>query len=330
MLVKRLEDLDYRINQYRLEGHQVARSRRRLEALARSTEATQALLEALTRILRVEEGKLEQGAGLFHKGLERLMIEDLVAVENLEVFKAAGQYAAVRYRLSDIEEEVAEAERALEARRGREEHLGMLERWRADLSDELDVDQKATNALLHQRLDLQLAVADREDDLRDLADAADYLEAALSALEDGITAGTRVRDVDRRDLAVVANLQPARSRQFQLIELVHHVQLAYRTLGQLIDHLQGIEHLQVRSREPERILGDFLEALLIDHYEGGAPKHALKALRDAHQYLLQVRDALRARYSDVEDEIEALGVRQQELFHLSIDDRVKRATRTAP
>jgi len=43
-----------------------------------------------------------------------------------------------------------------------------------------------------------------------------------------------------------------------------------------------------------------------------------------------VRDALRARYSDVEDEIEALGVRQQELFRLSIDDRVKRATRTAP
>jgi len=330
LLVKRLEDLDYRINQYRGEGHQEARLRRRLDALLRSAATTQAMLDGLTRILRVEEGKLEQGTGLFHKGLERLMIEDLVAVENIEVFKSAGQYAAVRYRLSDIQEEVADIERALDARRGRAEHQGMLERWRADLFDELDVDQKAGNALLHQRLDAQLRAADLGDDLRDLSDAAEFLEAALSALEDGITAGTRVRNVDRRDLAVVANLQPARSRQFQLIELLHHVQLAYRTLGQLIDHLQGIEHLQVQSREPERIMGDFLEALLIDHYEGGPPRNALKALQDAHMYLLQVRDALRARYADVEDEVEALGVRQQELFHLSIEDRVKRATRTSP
>ncbi len=330
MLAKRLEDLDYRINQYRCEGHQESRLRRRLDALLRSSADTQALLDSLTRVLRLEEGKLEHGTGLFHKGSERLMIEDLVAVENLEVFKSAGQYAAVRYRLSDIEEEVAEIDRTLEARRGRQEHLGMLERWRAELFDELDIDQKAANALLHTRLDVTLQVADREDDLRDLSDAAEFLEATLAALEDGITTATRVRDVDKRDLAVVANLQPARSRQFQLIELLHHVQLAYRTLGQLIDHLQGIEHLQVQTREPERILADFLEALLIDHYEGGHPRHALKALQDAHQYLLQVRDALRARYGDVEDEVEALGVRRQELFHLSIEDRVKRATRTAP
>jgi len=190
LLVKRLEDLDYRINQYRGEGHQEARLRRRLDALLRSAATTQAMLDGLTRILRVEEGKLEQGTGLFHKGLERLMIEDLVAVENIEVFKSAGQYAAVRYRLSDIQEEVADIERALDARRGRAEHLGMLERWRADLFDELDVDQKAGNALLHQRLDAQLRAADLGDDLRDLSDAAEFLEAALSALEDGITAGT--------------------------------------------------------------------------------------------------------------------------------------------
>jgi hypothetical protein len=326
LLAKRLEDLDYRIAQYRRENHHESRLRRRRDALARSLEATEGLLVGLTRILKVEEGKLEQGMGLFHKGLERLMIEDLVAVENLEVFKAAGLYAPARHRLSDIGEEAAEIDVLLEVRKERHEHLEMLEGWRADLFDSLDADARAQNALLHQRLDAWLQVADRQDDLEDLSEAGEFLESTLSALEDAITAGTRVRVVDKHDLAVVSNLQPARSRQFQLLEMVHHVQLAYRTVAQLIDHLQGIEHLQVHVREPERILQDFLEALLIDHYEGGPPKHALQALTDHHKYLLQIRDGIRALADSVGTEIESLEVEEDELFHLSIDQRVRRAS----
>jgi hypothetical protein len=263
--------------------------------------------------------------GLFHKGLERLMIEDLVAVENLEVFKAAGQYSAVRHRLADITEEVADIDSAIEARRDRHEHLDMLESWRAEMFDALDLDGKAQNALLHQRLDAWLKVADLGDDVEDLAEAGEYLESTLSAIEDAITAGTRVRTVEKHDLAIVAALQPPRSRQFQLMEMVRHVQLAYRTVAQLIDHLQGIEHLQVHMREPERLLADFLEALLIDHYEGGPPKHAMQTLTENHIYLLQVRDGLRARVDDVEREVESLEVQEDELFHLSIDHRIRRA-----
>ena len=324
MLAKRLEDLDYRIAQFRREAHHESRLRRRRDALAAALERTEGSLATLTRILRVEEGKLEGGMGLFHKGLERLMIEDLVAVENLEVFKAAGQYSAVRYRLADIGEEVADIDAAIESRRDRHEHLDMLESWRADMFDALDLDGKVQNALLHQRLDAWLKVADLGDDIADLAEAGEFLESTLSAIEDAMTAGTRVRVVDKRDLAVVSSLQPPRSRQFQLMEMVRHVQLAYRTVAQLIDHLQGIEHLQVHMREPERLIADFLEALLIDHYEGGPPKHALQTLTESHMYLLQVRDGLRARVDDVERDVESLEVKEDELFHLSIDQRIRR------
>ena len=325
MLAKRLEDLDYRIAQFRRESHHEQRLRRRRDALAAALQRTEGTVSTLTRILKVEEGKLEGGMGLFHKGLERLMIEDLVAVENLEVFKAAGQYSAVRHRLADITEEVADIDSAIEARRDRHEHLGMLESWRAEMFAALDLDGKAQNALLHQRLDAWLKVADLGDDIEDLAEAGEYLESTLSAIEDAITAGTRVRAVDKHDLAVVAALQPPRSRQFQLMEMVRHVHLAYRTVAQLIDHLQGIEHLQVHMREPERLLADFLEALLIDHYEGGPPKHAMGTLTENHMYLLQVRDGLRARVDDVERDVESLEVAEDELFHLSIDNRIKRA-----
>ncbi len=328
MLAKRLEDIDYRIMQYRRSAQEEVRLRRRRDALVRALEAAEAHLGNLTRVLRVEEGKLEHGAALFHRGVERMMIEDIVAVENVEVFKAAGQYSAVRYRISDVEEEMAELEQVVGQRRPHGDHREMLERWRAELYDELDRDARTQNALLHQRLDVELRDADLEDDTRDLAEAADYLEAALAALEDAITSGTRVRDVSKRDLAVVASLQPARSRQFHLMEMVHGVQLAYRTSNILVDRLQGIEHLQVRMREPERALGDFLEALLMDHYEGGPPKHALGACKEMHQYLLQVREALRARLEDVEVEREALQVRDQELFRLAVDARARRVVRS--
>jgi hypothetical protein len=328
VLAKRLEDIDYRIMQYRRSAQEEARMQRRRDALVKALGGSEALLGDLTRVLRVEEGKLGHGAGLFHKGVERMMIEDLVAVENVEVFKAAGTYSAVRYRISDIEEEMAELEQVVEQRRPHGDHRAMLEQWRAELYDGLDLDARAQNALLHQRLDVELRDADLEDDARDLAEAADYLEAAMTALEDAITSGTRVRDVSKRDLAVVANLQPARSRQFHMMEMVHSVQLAYRTAAILVDRLQGIEHLQVRVREPERALADFLEALLMDHYEGGPPKHALGALKQTHQYLLQVLEALRARLEDVGVEREALQVRDQELFRLAVDARVRRVTRS--
>ena len=86
MLERRLEDLDYRIAQYRRDGMQEERLRRRRDALLASHAATHDLLEIMNGVLHGEESKLDHGVHLFHHGLERLMVEDIVAVENLGVF----------------------------------------------------------------------------------------------------------------------------------------------------------------------------------------------------------------------------------------------------
>lgn len=323
MLGKRLEDLDYRIAQYRREGHLEERLRRRREALVHAHSSTIDHLEDLTRTLNAEEAKLGEGARLFHRGVERRMVEDIIAIENLSVFKAAGLYTPMRERVEDIEEEVKEINSVLERRHDHHAHLEMLEDWRADLYERTDRETRANENLLSRRLDTWLEIADREEDIGDLEDAKLILEDALMALEDAISHTTRVRQVTKRDLAVVANLQPPRTKQFLLIEAIKHTTEAYRATCRLMDNLHGIEHLQVHIRGPTRILSGLMEALLLDHYEGGTPRHVLRELHDHHLYLLQIRDALVRRREDVEREIEGLQEEEDELLFRSIDQRLR-------
>ena len=323
LLEKRLEDLDYRIAQFRREGQREARLRRRREALLNSHAITHRTLEELTEVLLAEERKLGTGMSLFHHGLDRRMVEDIVEVENLSVFKAAGQYTALEERLADVEKEVAQINATMERHRDHREQLAMLEEWREDVFAKADRFVRERNALLHQRLDAWLQVADREDDLEDLDEAAAVLEDVLMALEASIAAGTRVRLVTKRDLAVVANLQPPRSKQFMLMETVKKAKEAYRHASVLIDTLQGIEHLRVHIRNPARILDGLMEALLLDFYEGDRPRHSLRDIHDHHLYLLQVREAIRQRKVDVDNEIEALKLEEDELLLLSIDRRLR-------
>ena len=245
MLEKRLEDLDYRIAQYRREAQGEDRLRRRRQALLASHARTREHLEAMNHVLRSEEAKLEGGGGLFHHGLERLLVEDIVSVENLDVFKAAGQYTALQERLEDLEAEVAKINGVLERRKDHHEHLSMLEEWREDLYSRSDRTTRERNANLHDRLDAWLRVADREDDLEDLDEAYAALENTLMSLEAAIAAATRVRQVTKRDLAVLANLQPPRTKQFLLVETLRNTIEGYRHASILIDTLQGIEHLSL-------------------------------------------------------------------------------------
>jgi hypothetical protein len=263
---------------------------------------------------------------LFHHGLDRRMVEDIVEVENLSVFKAAGQYTALEQRLADVEREVGQINATMERHRDHREQLAMLEEWRGDVYGRADRFARERNALLHRRLEAWLRVADREDDLEDLDEAAAVLEDTLMALEASIAAGTRVRQVSKRDLAVVASLQPPRSNQFMLLETVRNAREAYRHASVLIDTLQGIEHLRVHIRDPARILDGLMEALLLDFYEGDRPRHALRDIHDHHLYLLQVREAIRQRRADVEGEIEALKLEEDELLLLAIDRRLKHRT----
>ena len=92
MLKKRLEDLDYRIAQHMREGQDEKRLQRKRTHLLKAHAAEVDHQSELRLVLQREEDKLEAGTGLFHRGLERLMVEDIVAVENLEVFKASGGY----------------------------------------------------------------------------------------------------------------------------------------------------------------------------------------------------------------------------------------------
>ncbi len=323
MLERRLEDLDYRIAQYRRDGQQEDRLVRRREALLASHAATHDKLEAMNHVLHDEEGKLDHDVHLFHRGHERRMVEDIVAVENLGVFKAACQYDTLVKRLEDAEREVMEINSILERRKDHHEQAAMLAEWRDDVYSRADRDDRERNALLHGRLDVWLRVADKEDDLDDLDEAASVLEDTLMAMEASIAAGTRVRRIDKRDLAVLANLQPPRSRQFLAIEMVRKAKEAYRHANVLIDTLQGIEHLRVHIREPIRILDDMMEALLLDHYEGDRPFHALRAVHDHHKYLKQVRTTLKKRHLDVEQEIDDLKLEEDELLLLTIDRRLK-------
>jgi hypothetical protein len=245
-----------------------------------------------------------------------------VSVENLEVFKAAGQYTALQERLEDLEAEVAKINGVLERRKDHHEHLSMLEEWREDLYSRSDRTTRERNANLHDRLDAWLRVADREDDLGDLDEAYAALEETLMSLEAAIAAATRVRLVTKRDLAVLANLQPPRTKQFLLVETLRNTIEGYRHASILIDTLQGIEHLRVHIRDPRRILDGLMEALLLDHYEGDRPRHALRDIHDSHRYYLQIRDAIRARKRDVEREIEGLKLEEDELLLIGIDRRL--------
>jgi len=326
MLDKRLEDLDYRIAQYRREGHHEARLVRRRKALLASYNTAHALMEAMAGVLSAEEEKLGTGIHLFHRGVERRMVEDIVAVENLSVLKAACQYDAVTQRIEDVEAEVLETNGTLERLRDHHAQLAMLEEWREDVHGRADRDARERNALLHQRLEVWLRVAEREDDISDLETAGSTLEEALMALEACIAAGTRVQRVDKRDLAVLANLQPMRTRQFLVGEMMRKAKEAYRHASRLIDQLQGIEHLKVHIRDPIRILDVLAEALLLDYYEGGRPMHALHEVHEQHRYLKQVRTGLKKRRLDVEKEIEDLKLEEDELLLLAVDRRLQRRT----
>jgi hypothetical protein len=325
VLGKRLEDLDYRIAQFRREGDQEERLRRRRTALLRAHHATVDRLEDLNDVLIAEERKL-QGSSLFHRGLERRMVEDVIAVENLEVFKAAGCYPALRERLEDLESEVSELNGILEHRRDHHDHVAMLQEWRGDLYQRSTREDRGSNKLLHGRLDLWLKVADLEDDLEDIGSALSLLEEALLSLEAAIAAGTRVREVTKRDLAVLANIQPQRTRQFLLMEVLRNAREAYRHASVVVDTLQGVEHLRVHVREPVRILTQLLEALLLDHYEGGVPRHALRELHEHHKYLVQVRGELEKRVTDVRLEVGSLQVEEDQLLMMAVERRLKKRT----
>ena len=325
MLDKRLEDLDYRIAQYRREGQHEERLVRRRNALLASHATTHDQLEEMKGVLDAEELKLERGS-LFHTGIERRMVEDIIAVENLAVFKAAINYDPLTLRLEDLEDEVSEINRVMERRRDHHEQQVMLVEWRNEVYGRAGRDVRDRNALLHRRLSVWLEVADREDDLEDLDRASGVLEDALMALEAAIHAGTKVRDVRKRDLAVLANLQPARTKQFLLIEMVRKSKEAYRHVNVLIDILQGIEHLKVHVRDPLRILDVVAESLLLDFYEGDRPHHTLREVHENHRYLKQIRNALRKRKEDVHREIEELKLREDELLLMAIDRRLKQRT----
>jgi hypothetical protein len=324
MLDKRLEDLDYRIAQYRREGHHEARLVRRRRALLDAYTRTHALMEGMADVLGAEEDKLGHGVHLFHRGMERRMVEDIVAVENLSVLKAACQYDAVTGRIEDVEAEVLKINGTLERLRDHHDQLAMLEEWREDVFGRADRDARERNALLHQRLEVWLRVAEREDDIEDLETAGSTLEDALMALEASMAAGTHVQRVDKRDLAVLASLQPMRTRQFLITEMMRKAKEAFRHSSVLIDQLQGIEHLKVHIRDPIRILDVLAEALLLDFYEGGRPLHALRELHEQHRYLKQVRTALKKRRLDVEKEIEDLKLEEDELLLLAVDRRLQR------
>jgi hypothetical protein len=323
MLDKRLEDLDYRIAQYGREGHHEARLVRRRQALLASYKAAHKLMEQMSGVLSTEEDKLGHGTNLFHRGIERRMVEDIVAVENLSVFKAACQYDAVVKRIEDVEKEVLEINGALERMRDRHSQMEMLEEWRGDVYGRADRDTRERNALLHKRLDVWLRVAEREDDIKDLEASGSTLEDALKALEASIAAGTHVRKVEKRDLAVLANMQPMRTKQFLISEMLRKAKEAYRHISVLIDQLQGVEHLKVHIRDPVRILDVLAEALLLDFYEGDRPFHALREVHDQHGYLKQIRSALRKRRLDVEKEIEDLKMEEDELLLLAVDRRLQ-------
>jgi hypothetical protein len=323
MLDKRLEDLDYRIARFRREVHHERRLVRRREALLASYTTAHDLMEAMSGVLAAEEEKLGQGIHLFHRGLERRMVEDIVAVENLSVFKAACQYNAVTKRIEDVEAEVLEINGVLERMRDHHTQLAMLEEWREDVFGRADRDTRERNALLHQRLDVWLQVAEREDDIDDLEVAGGTLEDALQALEASIAAGTRVRKVEKRDLAVLTGLQPPRTRNFLLMEMMKKAKEAYRHTCVLIDQLQGVEHLKVHVRDPIRIMDVLSEAMLLDYYEGDRPFHALREVHEQHRYLKQIRAALKKRNLDVEKEIEDLKMEEDELLLLAVDRRLQ-------
>ncbi len=324
MLDKRLEDLDYRIAQYRREGHHEQRLVRRRRALLDSYNVAHRLMEEMSEVLSKEEDKLGQGIHLFHRGVERRLVEEIVAVENLAVFKAACQYDVVTKRIEDVEAEVLEINGTLERLKDHHAQLAMLEEWREDVYGRADRDVRERNALLHQRLEVWLRVAEREDDIKDLEEAGKTLEEALKALEASIAAGTRVRRVEKRDLAVLASLQPMRTKQFLIAEMLKKAKEAFRHTSVLIDQLQGVEHLKVHIREPIRILDVMAEALLLDFYEGDRPFHALRAVHEQHQYLKQIRSALRKRRLDVEKEIEDLKMEEDELLLLAVDRRLQK------
>jgi hypothetical protein len=324
MLDKRLEDLDYRIAQYRREGHHENRLVRRRKALLDSYTVAHRLMEEMGGILSAEEDKLGHGIHLFHRGMERRMVEDIVAVENLSVFKAACQYDTVTKRIEDVEAEVLEINGALERMRDHHDQLAMLEEWRDDVYERADRDARERNALLHRRLDVWLRVAEREDDIKDLETAGGTLEEALQALEASIAAGTHVRKVEKRDLAVLANLQPLRTKQFLINEMLRKAKEGYRHTSVLIDQLQGVEHLKVHIRDPIRILDVLTEAMLLDYYEGDRPFHALREVHEQHRYLKQIRTALRKRKLDVQKEIEDLKMEEDELLLLAVDRRLQR------
>jgi hypothetical protein len=322
LLDKRLEDLDYRIAQYRRERQHEQRLVRRRKALLASHAATHDQLEHMAGVLEAEEAKLERGS-LFHTGMERRMVEDIIAVENLAVFKAAVNFDVLRERLEDLEAEVQEINGELERHRDHHDQEAMLEEWRNEVYDRADRGTQDRNALLHRRLDVWLEVADREDDLEDLSQASRILEDALMALEASIHAGTKVQMVQKRDLAVLANLQPARTKQFLLLEMVRKAKEAYRYINVLIDVLQGIEHLKVHVREPVSILEAISEAMLLDFYEGDRPYHALREVHENHMYLKQIRDGLAQRKKDVGLEIDDLKEREDELLLMAVDRRLK-------
>ena len=198
----------------------------------------------------------------------------------------------------------------------------MLEEWREDLYSRSDRTARERNANLHERLNAWLHVADREDDQEELDEAFRALEDTLMSLEAAIAAATRVRHVIKRDLAVLANLQPPRTKQFLLMETLRNTIEGYRHASILIDTLQGIEHLKVHIRDPRRILDGLMEALLLDHYEGDRPRHAMRDIHDSHRYYLQIREAIKARKRDVEREIEGLKLEEDELLLVSIDRRL--------
>ena len=323
MLDKRLEDLDYRIAQYQREGHHEARLVRRRQSLLDSYKNAHKLMEQMAEVLSAEEDKLGHGIHLFHRGMERRMVEDIVAVENLSVFKAACQYDAITKRIEDVEAEVLEINGALERLRDHHSQLEMLQEWREDVYGRADRDARQRNALLHQRLDVWLRVVEREDDIKDLESSGSTLEDALQALEASIAAGTHVRKVEKRDLAVLSNLQPMKTKQFLVGEMMRKAKEAYRHASRLIDQLQGIEHLKVHIRDPVRILDVLAEALLLDFYKGERPFHALREVHEQHRYLKQIRTALRKRRLDVEKEIEDLKMEEDELLLLAVDRRLQ-------
>jgi hypothetical protein len=199
----------------------------------------------------------------------------------------------------------------------------MLEEWRDDVYNRADRDVRERNVLLHKRLDVWLQVAEREDDIKDLETAGATLEDALQALEASIAAGTHVRKVEKRDLAVLSSLQPMRTKQFLIGEMLRKAKEAYRHISVLIDQLQGVEHLKVHIRDPIRILDVLSEALLLDYYEGDRPFHALREVHEQHRYLKQIRTALKKRRLDVQKEIEDLKLEEDELLLLAVDRRLQ-------